>query len=238
MSQLTLIRHGQTAAYSPDADRLTELGQRQARAVGSYLVTRRVRFDEVVTGTLLRQVETAQIVGEAYRAAGLPWPEARVHEPWNEYDVGTITGRFSQKLAESDPTFAKLQQAVRDNAGARDSNRYFQRMFEALMDRWVGGELAAEGVESFAGFQERVRSARNAILEQPGSRSVAVFTSGGPIGVCVQLALQAPAKVALALNYRVKNASLTEFTFSGTSRLSLDTFNSVAHLDDELMSYR
>jgi len=66
-----------------------------------------------------------------------------------------------------------------------------------------------------------------------------VFTSGGPIGVCVQLALQAPKETAMRLNWRVKNGSLTEFAFSGAHRLSLDSFNETPHLDAAaLQSFR
>jgi broad specificity phosphatase PhoE len=66
---------------------------------------------------------------------------------------------------------------------------------------------------------------------------VAVFTSGGPIGVCVQSALQAPRAVALRVNWRVKNASLTEFVFS-KGRLSLEYFNHVFYLDKDLQTFR
>jgi broad specificity phosphatase PhoE len=238
MSQLLLIRHGQAAAFTADSDRLTELGRDQARKLGAHLAARGARFDEVVSGTLNRQIETEQIVGEALRAAGLPWPEARRGPGWNEYDAGGITGRLAPVLAARDAAFAKLAQEFEQNAGARDRNRYFQRMFEALMEHWIAGELAADGVEPFAAFHARVSGARDEALNGAGSRNVAVFTSGGPIGVCVQIAVQAPEAVAVHLNWRVKNASLTEFVF-GPGRVSLDAFNAVSHLDrPELISFR
>ena len=82
-----------------------------------------------------------------------------------------------------------------------------------------------------------MRRAR-AILAQEASRTVAVFTSGGPIGACVQLAMQAPPAMAVHLNWRVKNGSITEFLFSA-NRLSLDSFNTVPHLDTpDLISFR
>jgi broad specificity phosphatase PhoE len=65
-----------------------------------------------------------------------------------------------------------------------------------------------------------------------------VFTSGGVIGLAVQTALDAPAAQALAINWRVRNASLTEFTF-GKGRLAFDCFNALPHLDDPaLRTYR
>jgi broad specificity phosphatase PhoE len=62
-------------------------------------------------------------------------------------------------------------------------------------------------------------------------RRVAAFTSGGPIGVAVQIALNAPDRAGLEVNWRVRNCSLTEFLFSG-ERLSLDSFNAIPHLED------
>jgi broad specificity phosphatase PhoE len=238
MSQLILIRHGQAAAFTPDSDQLTALGKRQAEKLGQYLAARKLRVDEVFTGTLKRQVETEQIAGDAFRAADLAWPEATRQPGWNEYDAGAIMGRLAPLLATRDPLFGKLVEDFELNRAARDRNRYFQRMFEALMEQWVSGELAHDDVEPFATFHERVQQVRAEILGRDASRTVLVFTSGGPIGACVQLALQAPPAVAVHLNWRVKNGSLTEFVFS-TGRLSLDSFNAVPHLDTpELISYR
>jgi broad specificity phosphatase PhoE len=237
VSQLLLIRHGQAAAFTADSDRLTELGRRQAQELGAYLAARGTRFDEVVSGTLKRQTETEQLVGEALQRAGLPWPAARREPGWNEYDAGAISSAFAPVLAQRDAGFAKLAQDFEAHAHAPDRNRYFQRMFERLMECWIAGEIEADGVEPFAAFHARVSAARAAILDAAGSRNVAVFTSGGPIGVCVQLAVQAPPAMAIALNWRVKNGSLTEFVF-GPGRLSLDGFNACPHLAAELISFR
>ena len=252
MSQLILIRHGQAAAFTADSDRLTELGRRQAEALGEYFVGRGLRFDEVHSGTLKRQVESERIVCAAYERAGMPWPEPQRAPGWNEYDAGAILGQLGPVLAERDAAFAALMADYRAHAESKDRNRYFQRMLEAVMEHWVRGELAADGVEPFAAFHARVRAARDTILDaaddrdragaarrREGSRTVAVFTSGGPIGACVQLALQAPPGMGVHLNWRVKNGSLTEFVFSSSKRLSLDCFNSCPHLGSaELQSFR
>ena len=242
MSQLTLVRHGQAAAFTANSDQLTELGARQAQALAAHWASRKIGFDEVYTGTLERQSATERIVGEAMRAAGLAWPEPARDPGWNEYDAGGITGKLAPLLTERDPSFAALADDFQRNAQARDRNRYFQRMFEALMERWVRGEVQAPGVESFDAFHARVRRARDAVLAQgnkEGSRRVVVFTSGGPIGVCVQLAVDAPPPSAVQLNWRVKNASLTEIVFSSLQRMSLDSFNTLPHLDDPaLQSFR
>ena len=68
---------------------------------------------------------------------------------------------------------------------------------------------------------------------------MATFTSGGPIGVAVQTCLRSPVMAALEVSWRVRNAALTTFLFSG-NRVSLDGFNKLPHLplEPELISFR
>ena len=107
------------------------------------------------------------------------------------------------------------------------------------MAEWVKGEHAANGFEPWPAFRDRVRGALRGIMKSAGGGSrVAVFTSGGPIGVAVQTALAAPDPTAIELNWRVRNGSVTEFVFSG-GRVTLDAYNSIAHLrEPELWTYR
>ena len=120
-----------------------------------------------------------------------------------------------------------------------ERNRHFQRMFERLVAAWLEGSVPVEGVETWAQFSARVRGGLQRILRAEGSgRRIAVFTSGGVIGLAVQTTLDAPDRVALELNWRIRNCSLTEFTF-GPGRVSLDSFNALPHLPAaELRTYR
>jgi broad specificity phosphatase PhoE len=237
MSTLLLIRHGQAHAFDADSDRLTSMGEEQARRTGEYLLKTGFAADEVRTGSLRRQRHTAEIVADVYRGAGKPWPVATVDAAWNEYPADSILGVLLPELARVDPTFAEAAAAMERAMGGPDRNRYFQRMFETLMDRWVGGSVGAPTVETFDSFHSRVRAALGGITHRQGSGQVVVFTSGGPIGVSVQEALGAPRGAALKVNWRVRNASLTELTFSG-GRVSLDGFNAVGHLLPDLLTYR
>ena len=238
MSTLLLARHGQAAAFEADSDRLTSLGHLQAKKLGEFLARENWVFDEAVMGSLKRHAETASGVIAAYREAGVPFPEPRVVPGWNEYDATGITSMLMPELTKTDAGFASLVTAFQEAASSPgERNRHFQRAFEVLMDRWIKGEVAADGVETFAAFHERVSRARAEVLDDAQSRRVIVFTSGGPIGVCVQRTLDAPARMALQVNWRVKNASLTEFLFS-RGRVSLDGFNQVAHLAEAERSFR
>src|SRR5437773_1127483 len=78
MSTLVLVRHGQARAFDADSDRLTEMGEEQARRVGQYFVQSGVELDEVCVGTLVRQRRTLELVAEAFAQANKPFPSPTV----------------------------------------------------------------------------------------------------------------------------------------------------------------
>ena len=98
-------------------------------------------------------------------------------------------------------------------------------------DRRTGRSVGRE-------FRERVLRGLRAIQQGPSEPEVVLFTSGGPIGVLVQTALDAPEREFLEVNWRVRNCSISEFVFSA-ERLSLDSFNAIPHLSDaKLRTFR
>ncbi len=221
MAHLVLVRHGQATPFEAVTDRLSPVGEAQSRKLGEYWARNQVAFDEIYTGSLVRQRRTAELSG---------WAEAEIIPELNEYDAESVVKYLAPQLAARDPDFRKLAEA---NLGeGPDRNKRFQKMFEPLMLRWITGELDSPQVESWRDFRERVgRGLLRVTSGQSRGRRVAAFTSGGPIGVAVQMALHAPDKTGLELNWRVRNCSLTEFLFTG-GRLSLDSFNAIPHLDD------
>jgi broad specificity phosphatase PhoE len=238
MSTLFLVRHGQASSYDHGGDHLSDLGRAQARKLGEYLVRSAATFDVAIAGTMLRQQQTAAIVAEVYAQAGLLFPGTQVDARWNEYDAQGVTGALVPVLAAADSGFARKVEEFQAAVGTPEHNRYFQRMFEVVMGKWVRDEVAAPGVEGFSTFHTRVREARQAITGELTSRRVAVFTSGGPIGACVQSVMGSPLPVAMEINWRVRNTSITELLYS-RQRISLDVFNAVPHLPDPaLLSFR
>ncbi len=239
MSKLVLVRHGQASFFSGDYDRLSEMGERQARVLADYWLRNGVAFDEVYTGTLVRQRRTAEVVGEAFRAAGQPWPEHGVLPGLDEYPADDMMDSLLPKLREQDPRFVQLDQEFQQAAGGKEKYRSFHRLLSAVMEKWIDGDHAPNGLIPWTQFRDGVRAAMREIVAREGNgRRVAVFSSGGVIGVSVQTVLEAPDRMAAELNWRIHNASVTEFTFSGR-RIALDCFNTVPHLaDPELLTYR
>lgn len=213
MSTLTVVRHGQARPFDSNPDQLSALGEEQARALGLYWKRLGIVFDEVWSGSLQRQRQTAELASSV---------EARVSDDWNEYDANGILHHFA-------PPY-ELE------AGA-DRNRKFQRVFEPAMLAWLAAEEHPK-VETWSVFRARVLRALARIQEGPSNRNVALFTSGGPVSVLVQAAIGAQERSFLEVNWRVKNCSVTEFTFS-RDRLSLDSFNALPHLEKaELRTFR
>jgi len=233
MSTLTLVRHGQATPFQRETDVLSATGEEQARAIAKYWNAAGVVFDEVYTGTLVRQQRTEAFVAGAMSQ----WPNAQASVAWNEYDATGVLTRFVPALAERDERFAELVQEFEAARGTPSQNKHFQRMFEIAMALWLEGVADVEGVEPFHAFQARVLTALAAVMAQAHSRRIVVFTSGGPIGLLVQHVLKAPARSFLEINWRIRNCSVTEFVFSH-DRISLDSFNSVAHLRQILHTFR
>jgi phosphohistidine phosphatase len=88
-SQLWLLRHAEAEPHGSRVDserRLTERGERQARAAGIALARIGVEFDIVLVSPKVRARQTAELAAQGWDPAG---PESvRVHEPLAEgFDV-------------------------------------------------------------------------------------------------------------------------------------------------------
>lgn len=238
MSTLILVRHGQATPFEADTDRLSPLGERQARRVGEALAREGVVPSRVVHGPMIRQICSAALAAQAASGGGAgDWPAPQDDRRLAEYDGDGLIRTLAPLLGEQDPTFARLTRDFQERRETPDRNRSFQLMLEYLTDSYLRGEVAHPEVESWAAFRDRVRAALRETLDSPPGSTVLAFTSGGVIGVAVAFMLDAPDASALKLNWRVRNASLTRFTFGG-GRVSLDSFNEVGHLPPELLSWR
>ena len=232
MSQLILVRHGQAAFLSDNYDRLSPLGQEQARLLGEYWTKRDVRFEAVFTGPRQRQRHTGQIVVDCYQQAGLPIPELIELEEFDEYDADGIMKELLPQLIERDDRYRQLSENFKQSATDADKRRNFQKLFEAVTAQWVRGAVLSPNVESFRDFHVRVRRGlERATNDAPSGSRVAVFSSGGAISVSVQLAAKAIEAMVIEFNWRIRNCALNEFVFS-KDRLTLDSFNAIPHLDD------
>jgi len=239
MSHLFLIRHGQASFLSDNYDQLSEKGRQQAKVLGEKLASKEIIFDTVFSGGLVRQIDTAEIVANQYATKKIPFPKFQTDIGLNEYPAEEIMTTLGKYLIDNDKDAADLFEKCNNATEELDRHRYFQKLFEIILEYWVQGHNNDIGLSiSWMEWSNKVRDTlRNIMMNAGKSELIGVFTSGGPIGVSVQTALDSPQIKAAELNWRIYNSSITKYTFSG-SRFSLDQFNDVSHLPDELLTYR
>ncbi len=239
MGRLILVRHAQASFLSTNYDQLSALGEAQARLLGEYWSQRNVIFDRVCCGPALRHRQTAQLVGEAYREAGLHFPSPVIADEFDEFQgEAVLSGSLPQLLANNDK-IRNLHNAMQNSSSDAAKRADFQRLFEAVIFLWVSGEINPPNVETWQEFCARVNHGLSAFLAKSRKGEIAViFTSGGPLSVAVQRALHLSAPDTLQIAWMSRNCSFSEFLFAG-ERFTVSSFNSFPHLDGEtLLTYR
>jgi broad specificity phosphatase PhoE len=239
MSRLFLVRHAQASFLEQTYDKLSPLGETQARLLGEFWSRHELVFDRVCSGPCVRQRDTATIVAAAYQKANLVFPNPLVIPEFDEYQGEAVLERSLSALLESDREISSLHYAFQASHDPQSRRRTFQKLFETVIGKWVDGEIPSNSVEPWRDFSSRLNSGISAFLAAGAqSERVAIFTSGGPIGLAVQRALDLSSQNALRVSWMAQNCSFSEFLYSA-DRFTLSSFNSVPHLDDpSLQTYR
>jgi broad specificity phosphatase PhoE len=239
MGRLVLVRHAQASFLALDYDKLSSVGQTQARLLGEYWMRRNVAFDRVCSGPRVRQIDTAKILSERYLDAGRSFPEPVVMQEFDEYAGEAVLEKALPGLVESDSGIRELHGAFLASEGPGEQQRNFQRLFEVVIGRWVVGEVAVPGVEPWSAFSARVNRGLSRIVSDARSgEQTVIFSSGGPIAVAMQRALNLSPDDTLRVTWMSRNCSYSEFLFSA-DRFTLSSFNAFPHLDDPaLLTYR
>jgi broad specificity phosphatase PhoE len=212
MGTLYLVRHGQASFGADDYDRLSELGHRQSLRLGEHFVAQGLHFDAVICGTLRRHSETLQGIaqGMGLKTQALTW------QGLNEYDsVALIEAIHPQPLERPDSP-----ERVR---------HHFRLLRQGLLG-WMAGTIAPRGMSSYADFVAGVESALDQVRACHQGQRVLIVSSGGPISTAVGQVLGTGHAATIELNLRLRNSSVTQFTFN-PKRHALLSFNTLAHLD-------
>lgn len=239
MALLTLVRHGQASYLAADYDKLSALGEEQARILGEYWLETDVIFDQVYFGPACRHIHTGEIVASLFRAAGAAWPQPVNLEELDEYAGIQLMRTFLPGLMETHEDIRALEAEFRQAPDQNAAFRAFDRLFQRITRMWVNEELDSPDVESWKCFRERVTRGIEQIRAGASKNGrIAVFTSGGVIGAAVGAALDLSPHKTLEISWASRNASYTELLFS-RERFSLSSFNNHPHLDrPELLTYR
>ena len=233
MGLVFLVRHAQASFLAANYDKLSAVGEVQARRLGEFWARHKITFDGVCSGPAARHLNTAAIASEAYARSGRTLPQPIVLDEFDEFQGDAMLERSLPQLLRNDARVHKLHAAFQNSSSEKDRHASFQRLFEAVVTMWVEGQIVVDNVESWPEFCARVNRGLSKFLSSSRSgERVAIFSSGGPIGVAVQRALHLSALDTLRVAWMARNCSYSEFLFSG-ERFTLSTFNSFPHLDDE-----
>jgi broad specificity phosphatase PhoE len=239
MSRLLLVRHGQASFLERNYDKLSPKGEEQSRILGEYWAGLGMQFDRVFSGPRVRQRETARIVGQVYKSKGRPWPEPEVLPAFDEFQAELVIERSLPALIEADDGIRGMHQAFKEASTRPQQFKTFQAIFEVVIGRWAEGGIPLDGIEPWAEFCTRVQRGL-AQLASNGHRGqqIAIFSSGGPVGVAMQRALGLTTEATLKTAWMVRNCAYNEFLFSG-SRFSVNSYNATPHFTDpDLITHR
>ncbi|MBD8120751.1 histidine phosphatase family protein [Pseudomonas lutea] len=236
MGSIYLIRHGQASFGADDYDVLSPTGFRQSEILGAHLAQLGLTFDRCISGALFRQRHTAETVIAQLNAAGIATPELETDIAFNEFNAEGVIRALLPAMLEDEP------QALDIMRDAGNNRAEFQRLFGAIIARWLGGGHDAAALQSWESFVEEVQAGLSSILDSAGPDDrIAVFTSGGTITALLHLITRMPATQAFELNWHIVNTSLNQLKFRDRE-VSLASFNSYAHLQlmkaPELITYR
>lgn len=205
MTEIILVRHGQANSGATDEagyDRLSGLGHQQAAWLGAWLTQTDPHFDRVITGTLVRQRQTAQAMGYAASQE-----DARLNEL----------------------TYFNLAHAMEAQHGipAPDTAQEFARYLPDVITHWAEDRLT--GVpETFGSFRTRIIALMDEACEAHG-RTLMV-TSGGVIGMVMRHVMGLDNMAMARLMLRIQNSSVHRLRYVHGA-LMLDSFNATPHLD-------
>ena len=198
MSSVHLVRHGQASFGADDYDRLSELGWKQSRRLGTYWRERGLAFDHVIVGALRRHDETWRGIAEGLGLSAHALPITRTAS-LNEYDSAAVIATVhAEPLPKPDTP---------------ELYRHHFKLLRQGLQRWMDGQTQPVGMPSYAEFRAGIAQVLADICAQrPGK--VLVVSSGGPIATTVGHVLGTPAQTTIELNFHIRNSAVSELVYN------------------------
>jgi broad specificity phosphatase PhoE len=227
MPSILLVRHAQASFGGENYDVLSDHGAVQVEALVEDLRRREVRIDQVISGSLKRQKDTAKPLADALGV------ELRIDARWDEYVTRDILAHHGDEQVSE-------ERQPRDDSPPV-SSRDFQAILERALHAWIDAGENGPAEEPYTAFAARVNEALRELADGLGSGETAlVCTSGGPLAVVGVALLKVPASTFVAFNRVTINTGITKVAV-GRGGTSLVSFNEHAHLeqrDRSLVTYR
>lgn len=225
MAEIILIRHGQASFGKENYDLLSSLGQQQCFELGKSHKGH-LQPDRLISGTLERQQQSLKAWQEGFDSKGMAEASINVEQMahFNEFDTEDV-------IAVAFPEFESRENMMRHLMASENPKKTFHKLYQKAVGLWVNAEINGYK-ESFQAFNERVINGLNSVIKssEPGS-TTAVFSSAGPIALCLQQGLGLNAASAFSLNEVMANSSVSRLVFNQSGQLNLSYFNCFAHLN-------
>jgi len=212
MGHLYLVRHGQASFGQADYDNLSELGRLQSLRLGQYFKHRRLAFDLVLMGSLRRHAQTWEGIaqGAGFDHAPLVWAGL------DEYDSEAVVKAIHPAPLEKPDTPERYKQ-------------HFRLLRDGLR-AWMAGTTQPLAMPDYPAFVQGVIGALDHVRRSNCSK-VLIVSSGGPISTAVGQLLGTSAEATIELNFRIRNTSITEFSFNPKRHVLL-SYNHLPHLEE------
>ena len=212
MGNLYLVRHGQASFGKADYDNLSDLGKQQSLRLGQYFKRRRLVFDMVIMGSLRRHTQTWEAIaqGAGFDHKPLVWTGL------DEYDSEAVVKAIHPARLEKPDTPERYKQ-------------HFRLLRDGLR-AWMSGATRPLGMPDYPSFVQGVVGALDHV-RMSNCSNVLIVSSGGPISTAVGQLLDTSAETTIELNFRIRNTSITEFSFNPKRHVLL-SYNHLPHLEE------
>ena len=245
MTTILLARHGQASFGQENYDQLSELGNVQAQMLGQHYANTQRRIDAIFTGSLVRQIDSAQHFWASYQSSmaaehsndalasviNLSEPDSYILPQFDEFNHKDV-------FVKSDATFIDKGAIAAEIAKSEVPATRLAELFDQAMNRWHGGDNDQDYIESWPQFNNRAQQALEQVrvkiadLNLDHDSTVLVFTSGGVIAAITAQLLKQGSLTAYQLNKSLVNTGVTSVTLKEQSA-RLMALNEYSHLFSE-----
>ena len=227
MSECIFVRHGQASFWSANYDELSPLGIQQAERLGHYFLKNKLIPNQIWTGPLNRQINTAEIIAKILK---FPIEEIRVMPALSEHQGPQVVKAALPTLIEKRDPIIDLVNKPFSNKEEQLSN--YLPIYEQITKRWTQGEFDYLGFETWTDFLRRCDYVFEELHQTPLPLSLCI-SSGGPVSAAAGHVLRLPAEKILNLAWRMYNTGIVDYHLDTYQGPLLKGFNQVPHLPDK-----
>ena len=231
MTTIYLVRHGQASFGAESYDKLSSLGEEQAKYLGQFLGEILKEMPLVVAGSMQRHQQTASFsLNECFTNTNI-----EIDSKWNEFNHEEVLKIFEPKFGQPELLKAEIakEKSIRD---------YLGKIFGGAIERWTSGHHDADYSETWLQFQSRVLSALEQLcqkVQEQQPKYAVVYTSGGVISAVTGHLLGLSTEKTFALNWAIANASMTTIKLvdGQPELLSLNEHQFIKEKDSKLLTW-